>query len=85
MWTEPSNTGGSAITGYDLQYRVAGSGAAFTGGPQDQTLLTAAIGSLSANTAYEVQVRATTRPATAPGPPPASAPPPWTAPSSLAR
>ncbi len=34
MWTEPSNTGGSAITGYYLQYRVAGSGAAFTNGPE---------------------------------------------------
>ncbi len=60
MWTEPSNTGGSAITGYDLQYRVTGSGAAFTDGPQDQTLLTATIPGLSANTAYEVQVRAAT-------------------------
>ncbi len=57
-WTAPDNTGGSAIASYDLQYRVAGFNAAFTAGPQDQTLLTATIGSLTANTAYEVQVRA---------------------------
>ncbi len=57
-WVEPSNTGGSAITNYDLQYRPANSGAAFTAGPQDLTGTTATIVSLSANTAYEVQARA---------------------------
>ena len=59
-WVEPSNTGGSAITSYDLQYRPANSVAAFTAGPQDQTLLTATITGLTANTAYEVQARAAT-------------------------
>ncbi len=59
-WVEPSNTGGSAITSYDLQYRPANSDAAFTAGPRDRTGTTATIGSLpAANTAYEVQVRAT--------------------------
>ncbi len=58
-WAEPANTGGSAITSYDLQYRVAGSGAAFTPGPQDRTGTTATIGGLTANTAYEAQARAT--------------------------
>ncbi len=57
-WAEPANTGGSAITSYDLQYRVANTSDVFTSIP-DQTGTTATIGSLSANTAYEVQARAT--------------------------
>ncbi len=59
MWSEPSSTGGSAITGYDLQYRTANTSGAFTNGPQNETGLTATITGLAENTAYEVQVRAT--------------------------
>ena len=56
-WTAPSNTG-PAITSYDLQYRQGSSGN-FTDGPQNVTVTSAAIGSLAANTSYQVQVRAT--------------------------
>ena len=56
-WTAPANTG-PAITSYDLQYRQGTSGN-FTDGPQDVTGTSAAIGSLTANTSHEVQVRAT--------------------------
>ncbi len=54
----PPDTGTSAITGYDLRYRLAGSGVLFTNDPQGQTLLTAAITGLAQNRAYEVQARA---------------------------
>ncbi len=56
-WTAPSNAG-PAITGYDLRYREGTSGT-WDDGPQDQTGLTAMIGSLDAGTSYQVQVRAT--------------------------
>ncbi len=56
-WTAPSNTG-PAIDTYDLQYRQGTSGN-FTDGPQDQTGTSATITGLTANTAYQVQVRAT--------------------------
>ena len=56
-WTAPTNTGKPAIDNYDLQYRQGNSGN-FTAGPQDQTGLTASIGSLTAGTSYQVQVRA---------------------------
>ena len=56
-WTAPANTG-PAIASYDLQYRQGDSGN-FTDGPQDVTGTSAAIGSLAADTSYEVQVRAT--------------------------
>ena len=56
-WAAPSNTG-PAITSYDLQYRQGTSGN-FTNGPQNVTGTSAAIGSLTPNTSYEVQVRAT--------------------------
>ena len=56
-WAAPSNTG-PAITSYDLQYREGTSGN-FTTGPQNVTGTSAAIGSLTLNTSYEVQVRAT--------------------------
>ena len=55
-WAAPSNTG-PAIASYDLQYRQGSSGN-FTDGPQDETGVSAAIGSLLPNTSYEVQVRA---------------------------
>ena len=56
-WTAPDNAGKPAIDNYDLQYRVGTSGS-FTAGPQSQTGLIASIGSLTAGTSYEVQVRA---------------------------
>ena len=56
-WTEPANTGPD-IDDYDLRYREGTSGD-FTDGPQNQTGTGAAIGSLDAGTAYQVQVRAT--------------------------
>ena len=56
-WTAPTNTGPD-IDNYDLRYREGTSGG-FTNGPQDVTGIRAAIGSLDAGTAYQVQVRAT--------------------------
>ena len=56
-WTAPANTG-PAIDDYDLQYRQGTSGN-FTAGPQDQTGTSATITGLTANTLYQVQVRAT--------------------------
>ena len=57
-WTAPSNPGRPRIGSYDLQYRVGSTGD-FSNGPQNQTGSRAAIGNLTANTEYEVQVRAT--------------------------
>ena len=57
-WTEPSNPGRPRIGSYDLQYRV-GSNGGFINGPQDVTGSSAAIGNLTADTSYEVRVRAT--------------------------
>ena len=57
-WTEPSNPGRPDIDSYDLQYRV-GSNGGFSNGPQDETGSSAAIGNLTADTSYEVRVRAT--------------------------
>ena len=57
-WTAPANAGRPAITSYDLQYRIGDSGG-FTTGPQDVTGLRTTIEGLTANTGYEVQVRAT--------------------------
>ena len=56
-WNAPTNTGPN-IDNYDLQYREGTSGG-FTNGPQDVTGTSAAIPSLDAGTAYQVQVRAT--------------------------
>ena len=56
-WSAPTNTG-PAINSYDLQYRQGTSGS-FTSGPQNVTGTTTTIPSLSANTSYQVQVRAT--------------------------
>ena len=56
-WTAPTNTGPD-IDHYDLRYREGTSGS-WTNGPQDVTGTSAAIGSLMANTSYQVQVRAT--------------------------
>ena len=57
-WTAPVNTGRPAITSYDLRYRV-GSNGGWTDGPQNQAGASATIGSLTADTSYQVQVRAT--------------------------
>ncbi len=56
-WTAPTNTG-PAIDTYDLQYREGTSGT-FIDGPQNETGTSATITGLSANTLYQVQVRAT--------------------------
>ena len=56
-WAAPTNTG-PAITGYDLRYRQGTSGA-WTDGPEDVTGTSTSIGSLTAGTSHEVQVRAT--------------------------
>ena len=56
-WSAPDNTGPD-IDNYDLQYRQGTSGS-FTNGPQNVNGITTTIGSLTANTSYQVQVRAT--------------------------
>ena len=57
-WDAPANAGRPAIDNYDVQYRESGA-AAWTDGPQDVTGTTTTITSLTADTEYEVQVRAT--------------------------
>ena len=57
-WTAPGNTGKPAIASYDVQYRQGTTGA-FTNGPQDATGTSATITGLTADTLYQVQVRAT--------------------------
>ena len=57
-WTAPDNTGKPDIASYDLRYRSAAA-SEWTDGPEDQTGGASQITGLSANTAYEVQVRAT--------------------------
>ena len=55
-WTAPVNTGRPALSGYKLQYRTGGG--AWTAHAHSGTGTTATIASLTASTAYEVQVRA---------------------------
>ena len=55
-WTAPENTGRPAIAGYDVQYRTGSDG--FTVVNYDGTDTRATVGSLTANTEYELQVRA---------------------------
>ena len=57
-WAAPSNIGRPAIDDYDLRYRQGTSGG-WTNGPQNETGTSATIMSLTANTLYQVQVRAT--------------------------
>ena len=54
-WTAPTNPG-PAISDYDVQYREAGG--SFTDWPHTDTSTTTTITGLTANTRYEVQVRA---------------------------
>ena len=56
-WAAPDNDGRPAIDGYDVQYRVGGSGT-WTDVPQVVTGTTATITGLTAATDYQVQVRA---------------------------
>ena len=56
-WTVPSNTGRPTITGYDLQYR-AGTNGTWTNGPHNVGGTSGQISGLTAETAYQVQVRA---------------------------
>ncbi len=56
-WSVPANAG-PAITDYDVQYRE-GTGGSWTDGNHTGAATTATIGSLSENTSYDVQVRAT--------------------------
>ena len=56
-WTAPDNTG-PAVTGYDVHYRASGA-ADWTDAPFTGTGTATTLGGLSAGTAYEVRVRAT--------------------------
>ena len=56
IWTAPDNTGKPAISSYDVRYRI-GIGT-FTIVNYDGTDTRATVGSLNANTDYELQVRA---------------------------
>ena len=58
QWPVPDNAGRPTIVSYDLQYRQGSSGA-FTDGPQNVSATNAVIADLSADTSYQVQVRAT--------------------------
>ena len=57
-WTDRDNTGRPNIDTYDLQYRQGTSGN-WTNGPQNVTGTSSTIGSLMADTLYQVQIRAT--------------------------
>ena len=56
-WSAPANAG-PAITDYDVQYR-AGTTGDWSDGNHAGTAVTATLSSLSENTSYQVQVRAT--------------------------
>ena len=57
-WTAPANAGRPAISGYEVQYRVAGLGADFIDSDFEGPGLTTTLEGLSPLTAYEVRVRA---------------------------
>ena len=56
-WTAPDNPG-PPISDYDVQYRLAGSGVAFTDAGYEGTGTTTTLEGLQPDTAYEVHVRA---------------------------
>ena len=56
-WVAPGNAGKPDISGYDVQYRQGTSGT-WSAHTHSGTAVTADIGSLTANTAYQVRVRA---------------------------
>ena len=56
-WQAPDNSGRPAITDYDVRYRVAGSDT-FSDAEHEGTGLSTTLTNLTANTTYEVQVRA---------------------------
>ena len=57
-WTAPATPDRPAVSGYDVQYRVAGSGAAFAGANHEGTGTSLLLKDLAADTEYEAQVRA---------------------------
>ena len=57
-WAAPDNSGKPDIESYDLQYRKGTTGD-FADGPQDETVVSATIDGLDADSAYQVRVRAT--------------------------
>ena len=57
-WTAPANDGKPDIESYDVRYR-AGSSGDWSDGPEDVTTTTTTVSGLTADTEYEVQVRAT--------------------------
>ena len=57
-WTAPATAGRPPISDYDVQYRLADSGNAYTNAGFDGTGTTATLDGLQPDTAYEVQVRA---------------------------
>ena len=56
-WSEPADTGGRAITDYDVEYRSGNSGD-WTSHPHDGTTTSATIAGLSNGQSYQVRVRA---------------------------
>ena len=57
-WTAPATPDRPAVSGYDVQYRVSGSGAAFAGAAHEGTGTSLLLKDLAADTEYEAQVRA---------------------------
>ena len=57
-WTAPATPDRPAVSGYDVQYRIAGFGEVFTGAGHEGAATTLLLDGLKADTAYEVQVRA---------------------------
>ena len=58
-WTAPANDGKPAIESYDVQYRVSGATDWLDGPEVTGTTTTTTVSDLTADTEYEVQVRAT--------------------------
>ncbi len=58
-WLAPANAGKPDISDYDVQYREAGTTGSWSDGSHTGTDTSATITGLSANTSYDVQVRAT--------------------------